>query len=269
MNSRIEEKIFPEKKSLTKIKKFQKGANEDNYNIKNFLNLKGLSKINTKYEKEKRVQSNNKNIFITIKILLLMTLYMNVLPGGKLLFILNHLSSIQLRIPGIGSKQIFNFDTYNFKKIDYPDAIYINGIPKRVNYSHYLNETDNFVILIWNSNINDCHSMFSGCSQITEIDLSNFNSSEITSISSMFEGCTKLQYINFTNFGTSKVINMADTFMHCWKLVSIDLSGFDTSKVENMKYMFYSCSSLVSLNVSSFNTSKIDDIDPCFLVVQA
>ena len=116
MNSRIEEKIFPEKKSLTKIKKFQKEANEDNYNIKNFLNLKGLSKINTKYEKEKRVQSNNKNIFITIKILLLMTLYMNVLPGGKLLFILNHLSSIQLRIPGIGSKQIFNFDTYNFKK---------------------------------------------------------------------------------------------------------------------------------------------------------
>ena len=28
MNSRIEEKIFPEKKSLTKIKKFQKDANE-------------------------------------------------------------------------------------------------------------------------------------------------------------------------------------------------------------------------------------------------
>ena len=38
MNSRIEEKIFPEKKCLTKIKKFQKEANEDNYNIKNFLN---------------------------------------------------------------------------------------------------------------------------------------------------------------------------------------------------------------------------------------
>ena len=59
--------------------------------------------------------------------------------------------------------------------------IYINGIKQStIKYSYNLNETDNFIELIWNNRIGSCGHMFEGCNDITEIDLSNFDTSLVT-----------------------------------------------------------------------------------------
>ena len=106
--------------------------------------------------------------------------------------------------------------------------IYINGIKQpTINYSYYLNETDNFIDLIWNNSINNCRCMFYECQDITEIDLSNFNTSLVTDMECMFYNCSSLS--------------------------SLNLSNFNTSLVGWMHYMFYNCYSLSSLNLSNFN----------------
>ena len=50
--------------------------------------------------------------------------------------------------------------------------------------------------------------MFDGCSDISEIDLSNFDSSEITDMNNMFYKCSSLTSINLTGFITSQVTAM-------------------------------------------------------------
>ena len=106
--------------------------------------------------------------------------------------------------------------------------------------------------------------MFYKCSNITEIDLSNFNTSYINNMESMFSGCTLLTSLNLSNFDTSKVKWMNFMFSDCTLLTSLNLSNFDTSKVEQMNGMFSFCSSLTSLNLSNFDTSKVKQINNMF-----
>ena len=54
--------------------------------------------------------------------------------------------------------------------------------------------------------------MFTDCSSLTTIDLSNFDTSSVTDMKSMFHGCSKLISINLSNFNTSKVTSMNDMF---------------------------------------------------------
>ena len=95
---------------------------------------------------------------------------------------------------------------------------------------------------------------------ILEIDLSNFDTSEVTDMRNMFYGTSNLTTLNVSNFDTSKVTNMGLMFYGMSNLTTLDLSNFDTSKVTNMGNMFSSMTNLTSLNLSSFNTSKVTDM---------
>ena len=50
--------------------------------------------------------------------------------------------------------------------------------------------------------------MFSECSNLTNLDVSNFNTSNVTSMSEMFSGCSNLTNLDVSNFNTSNVTNM-------------------------------------------------------------
>ena len=80
----------------------------------------------------------------------------------------------------------------------------------------------------------------------------------------MFFDCTSLTSLDLSNFDTSQVTEMFGMFYSCSSLTSLDLSYFDTSQVIDMGYMFSYCSSLTSLNLSNFNTSKISFIHEMF-----
>ena len=60
----------------------------------------------------------------------------------------------------------------------------------------------------------------------------------------MFSDCESLTNINLSNFNTQNVTNMSDMFSHCESLININLSNFTTQNVSNMKDMFYNCKSL-------------------------
>ena len=67
-----------------------------------------------------------------------------------------------------------------------------------------------------------------------------------TSAAYLFANLTEAESIDLSNFNTSNVTNMRDMFYNCSSLTTLDLSNFDTSKVTNMSYMFYGCSSLTT-----------------------
>ena len=95
----------------------------------------------------------------------------------------NNLSKLFLNVKGKGDKIILGHEYDGDKKMFfdskyYPDEVYINGIKQKQNitYQYNFKEEINEVILIWHHNINNASCMFHGCSNITEIDFTHFNS---------------------------------------------------------------------------------------------
>ena len=107
-------------------------------------------------------------------------------------------------------------------------------------------------------------SMFSGCYDLTQLDLSNFDTQNVENMSDMFVSCLDLKSLNVSNFDTQKVKDMNDMFYHCPSLTSLDVSNFDTQNVEDMSYMFSSCEGLTSLDLSNFDTQKVTDMSDMF-----
>ena len=85
-----------------------------------------------------------------------------------------------------------------------------------------------------------------------------------TDSSKMFYDMRNFTMLNLSNFDTSQVTNMQYMFSDTTKLTTLDLSNFDTSKVTDMKYMFNEVYSLTSLNLSSFNTSNVTNMGWAF-----
>ena len=105
---------------------------------------------------------------------------------------------------------------------------------------------------------------FAGFSEMTTIDLSALDTSQVTNMDSLFGGGSSLTSLNLRNFDTSKVTNMRGMFSSCSSLLNLDVSKFDTSNVTDMSGMFYECSSLTNLEVSDFDTSKVTNMSGMF-----
>ncbi len=112
-------------------------------------------------------------------------------------------------------------------------------------------------------NVTDMYCMFTGCSNLTSLDVSNLDTSHVTDMGCMFQYCSNLTSLDVSNFDTSNVINMWAMFDGCSSLTSLDVSNFDTSRATTGA-MFKGCSSLTSLDVSGFDTSQSTRMDHMF-----
>ncbi len=106
--------------------------------------------------------------------------------------------------------------------------------------------------------------MFYGCEYLTSIDLSNFNTDNVTDMGQMFYNCSGLTSLDLLGFNTDNVTNMWGMFYWCSGLTSLDLSGFNTDNVENMGGMFCGCTGLTSLDLSGFNTDNVENMGDMF-----
>ncbi|WP_188002700.1 BspA family leucine-rich repeat surface protein, partial [Listeria monocytogenes] len=100
-------------------------------------------------------------------------------------------------------------------------------------------------------------NLFNGTSSLTSLDLSNFDTSQVTSMDGMFYNASSLTSLDLSNFDTSQVTAMAYMFYCASSLTSLDLSNFDTSQVTVTDSMFNGASSLTSLDLSNFDTSQV------------
>ena len=109
------------------------------------------------------------------------------------------------------------------------------------------------------SEVTNMGAMFGGCSSLLSLDVSKFDTSKVINMNRMFDECSSLTSLDVSNFDTSQVTDMSAMFSNC-SLTSLDVRNFDTSKVTGMSFMFNSCSSLTSLDVSNFDTSQVTDM---------
>ena len=113
--------------------------------------------------------------------------------------------------------------------------------------------------------------MFRSVSNLTSLDLSNFNTFKVTDMSYMFSNMSNLTSLNLSNFDTSQVTNMSYMFGYSYNLTGLDLSSFDTSNTKTINSMFEIASydmakdKLEKIYVSNdFTTSKMTSYSRVF-----
>ena len=174
---------------------------------------------------------------------------------------------ISLKINSTGEHDIlcssFGY-TGNF--IPCPDKIYINinEINNSACYKVYVNSSDSIIKFEWYNPLNSMSELFHWCYTITEIDLTNFDTSTVTNMMDMFAECTSLTSINLSNSNTPNVETMHGMFWGCYSLRSLNLKSFDTSKVTKLFAMLRGCESLISIDLSNFDTSEVVNMGELF-----
>ena len=68
----------------------------------------------------------------------------------------------------------------------------------------------------------------------------------------MFYNCNKLESLNISSFDTKNVTDMNHMFTYCEILNNLDLSSFNVDKVTNISRIFVGCNK----NVINSNKSK-------------
>ena len=185
-----------------------------------------------------------------------MDLLIKILSSTKSHYIESNIANITLKINGIGNKNIFGQEF--FGSSNYPNEIYINGEKQdEVKKTYYFNETINSVELFWKRTISTCGGMFYGCSDITEFDFSNFDTSKVEYMGFMFCNCSSLSSLNLSTFITTNVISMRNMFNGCSLLTSLNLSNFYTPNLIRNYQMFDGCSNLKYINMENFEETRI------------
>ena len=175
---------------------------------------------------------------------------------------LNKLNEIKIKIIGSGEQSILS---PNF--LSQPSEILVNGNPTNIDFQNKISNLDsdiNIITMKWDNNIYNCISMFDSLTNLTEVDLSNFDCSEIMFMNYMFNNCINLESVNFSNIKTPYLIDIGYLFYGCKSLLSVDLSSLNTSSVTNMASMFFGCTSLTSINLTNLDTSKVIEMEYLF-----
>ena len=86
--------------------------------------------------------------------------------------------------------------------------------------------------------------MFSGCSNMTTIDLSSWKFGQVTSMSNMFSNCVNVKTIDITGIDTSQMTSASDMegiFDYCFNLIrvrgAIDLIGMNLTGLPSLGYV--------------------------------
>jgi len=110
----------------------------------------------------------------------------------------------------------------------------------------------------------DCAAMFMNDdgSQLRKVDFGQgFNTTKVTNMSQMFSGCSELAELDLTMFNTANVVNMSLMFNGCSALDSLNLSSFSTAKVSDMRRMFCNCTQMRELDLYYFDIHAISDAE--------
>ena len=180
-------------------------ARKANMNLKKKLIIK-MSSIIKYYQFDKVVtkkyaelksrfihKSEIRNYIVILISLIILNLFNQILSNEIIKKVNGNVSNITLKIKGRGYKNILTSSRW-FTRDNYPKNIIINSIiQETVKYEYEFKEEENYVELIWDdNNINSCDCMFRDCVDITEINFTNFDTSNVLIMNCMFNGCKSL-----------------------------------------------------------------------------
>jgi len=119
------------------------------------------------------------------------------------------------------------------------------------------------------SSITNTGLMFDGCKNLTSVDLTNFDTSNVTIMDNMFLKCENLTELDLSNFNTSNVTRMSMMFGHCEELTNIiGIADWDVSNVNVMEKMFEGCDVLTEIDLSNWCVSQFESMPQHFVTPQ-
>ncbi len=101
-------------------------------------------------------------------------------------------------------------------------------------------------------------SWFKDKNKLTKVTMENARFPGMLRFNSMFEGCTALTDIDMSNVYVSDAQYMRDMFKGCTALKTLDVSGFGVlGRIINMDGFVNGCTALETLNIDNLNNSVI------------
>lgn len=119
------------------------------------------------------------------------------------------------------------------------------------------------------SKVYDMNHMFSGMKKLERITFGpNFSTSRVNDMDRMFSGLSKLKTLDLSNFDTANVTEMSGMFSYDTTLNDLRLgSNFTTENVTDMSYMFAGICDLASIDLSTFNTPRLRIVGNMFSLI--
>lgn len=178
--------------------------------------------------------------------------------------LINSYGPMDSTLHGLNIQELTKNDVGEIKKIEIVDNFPASAIPS-VDFS-YLSNCSEIIGLekIDISNVVSLKDCFANDVEITELDLSSWNTSNVESLNGTFRECEKLEDLKVADWDTSKVEDFSSTFFSCDSLATLNVSAWDTSSATSFASIFQACISLESLNLSSWNTSNVENINSMF-----
>lgn len=108
--------------------------------------------------------------------------------------------------------------------------------------------------------------MFNNCPELTAIDVSRWDTSQFTSdaIRGTFYGCTNVQELNVSNWKVNNLTILSNTFSGCSSITKLDVSKWVTTNFTNLSGTFQGCSNLTELDVSKWVTNNVTSFSYTF-----
>lgn len=116
------------------------------------------------------------------------------------------------------------------------------------------------------SNVKDMSWMFSQCSFLKKIDLSNWDVKKCKNFSHMFYDCKSLLDVSFVKKWTvNDVDSINSMFSGCRKIKSADITGWGTNKYQSLSRLYENCTRLVDVgDISKINYTNIYSFNKMF-----
>ena len=103
------------------------------------------------------------------------------------------------------------------------------------------------------------NGMFSSCSGLTSLDVSNFNTENVVGMENMFQYCSRLTGLDLSGFNTANVTNMKGMLSYCSNLTTVYAGeGWSTEAVTDSYGMFSNCLKLKGGKGTVFDTDHVD-----------
>jgi len=118
----------------------------------------------------------------------------------------------------------------------------------------------------WNTaKVTDFSDFLSGCSFLTALYLPKTTvTAKTVNVSGMFCDLGKIRTIDVSGFNTKNITDFSEMFARCRYLTTLDVSGFNTASGQYFDSMFADCSGLDTLDVSGFSTPKAQSFTEMF-----
>jgi surface protein len=101
--------------------------------------------------------------------------------------------------------------------------------------------------------------MFAECRALTSLDLSNFNTDNVTTMECMFLYCMGLTSVDLSGFTNARVTRTSNMFEGCYALTTIYVDSGWSLPADNYSYaMFADCTSLVGGMGTTYDENHMD-----------